>query len=75
MVCGASGTPEQTGNGHWKLAIAENRLERDRTTEEGRGVYYDEIAETQGGFFTDPAKRRLVARHLSKYQSIQLPGI
>lgn len=32
-------------------------------------------AETQGGFFMDPAKRHLVAERLPKYQSIQFPGI
>ena len=42
---------------------------------EGRGVHCDEIAETQGGFFIDPAKRQLVAERLPKYQSIQFPGI
>ena len=61
VVCGAGGTLEQTGDGRWKFVIAENGLERDRTTEEGRGVHCDWFAETQGGFFLDPAKRRLVA--------------
>ena len=75
VVCGAGGTLEQTGDGRWKFVIAENGLERDRTTEEGRGVHCDEIAETQGGFFMDPAKRHLVAERLPKYQSIQFPGI
>ena len=75
VVCGAGGTLEQTEDGRWKFVIAENGLERDRTTEEGRGVHCDEIAETQGGFFIDPAKRQLVAERLPKYQSIQLPGI
>ena len=75
VVCGAGGTLEQTEDGRWKFVIAENGLERDRTTEEGRGVHCDEIAETQGGFFMDPAKRQLVAERLPKYQSIQLPGI
>ena len=75
VVCGAGGTLEQTGDGRWKFVIAENGLERDRTTEEGRGVHCDEIAETQGGFFMDPAKRQLVAERLPKYQSIQFPGI
>ena len=75
VVCGAGGTLEQTEDGRWKFVIAENGLERDRTTEEGRGVHCDEIAETQGGFFIDPAKRQLVAERLPKYQSIQFPGI
>ena len=38
-------------------------------------LHCDEIAETQGGFFMDPAKRHLVAERLPKYQSIQFPGI
>ena len=75
VVCGAGGTLEQTEDGRWKFAIAENGLERDRTTEEGRGVHCDEIAETQGGFFMDPAKRQLVAERLPKYKNIQFPGI
>ena len=62
-------------DGRWKFVIAENGLERDRTTEEGRGVHCDEIAETQGGFFMDPAKRQLVADRLPKYKNIQFPGI
>ena len=72
-MCGAGGTLEQTGD-----AGSRHRREwagRDRTTEEGRGVHCDEIAETQGGFFMDPAKRQLVAERLPKYQSIQFPGI
>ena len=47
-VCGAGGDLERTPDGKWKFVIAANGLERDRTTEEGRGVHCDEIAETQG---------------------------
>ena len=50
-VCGAGGDLEKTEDGKWKFVIAANGLERDRTTEEGRGVHCDEIADTQGGFF------------------------
>lgn len=33
---------ERTEDGKWKFVIASNGLERDRTTEEGRGVHCDE---------------------------------
>lgn len=60
-VCGAGGDLEKTPDGKWKFVIAANGLERDRTTEEGRGVHCDEIADTQGGFFMDPEKPKIVA--------------
>ena len=50
-------------------------LERDRTTEEGRGVHCDEIAETQGGFFMDPKKREEVAAKLPKYKELKFPEL
>ncbi len=55
--------------------IAANGLERDRTTEEGRGVHCDEIAETQGGFFMDPKKREEVAAKLPKYKELKFPEL
>ena len=74
-VCGAGGDLVKTEDGKWKFVIAANGLERDRTTEEGRGVHCDEIADTQGGFFMDPAKRQAVAEKLPKYQKITFKGI
>ena len=74
-VCGAGGDLVKTDDGKWKFVIAENGLERDRTTEEGRGVHCDEIADVQGGFFMDPQKREEVASKLGKYKKIQFKGI
>ncbi|SFD05043.1 flavodoxin family protein [Ruminococcus albus] len=74
-VCGAGGDLVKTDDGKWKFVIAANGLERDRTSEEGRGVHCDEIADTQGGFFMDPQKRATVAEKLEKYKKIQFPGI
>ena len=74
-VCGAGGDLVKTDDGKWKFVIAENGLERDRTTEEGRGVHCDEIADVQGGFFMDPQKREEVASKIGKYKKIQFKGI
>lgn len=65
----------ETEDGKWRFVIAPNGLERDRTTEEGRGVHCDEIADTQGGFFSNPEKHKLVAERLPKYKEIQFPGL
>lgn len=64
-----------TADGKWKFVIATNGLERDRTTEEGRGVHCDEIADVQGGFFMNPANREEVARKLPKYKAIQFKTV
>lgn len=74
-VCGAGGDLEKTPDGKWKFVIAANGLERDRTTEEGRGVHCDEIADTQGGFFMDPEKPKIVAQRLEKYKKITFNGL
>lgn len=74
-VCGAGGDLERTPEGKWKFVIAPNGLIRDRTTDEGRGIHGDEIAETQGGFFMDPEKRKTVAERLEKYKQLQFPGL
>ncbi|WP_303825547.1 flavodoxin family protein [Ruminococcus flavefaciens] len=74
-VCGAGGDLEKTPDGKWKFVIAANGLERDRTTEEGRGVHCDEIADTQGGFFMDPEKPKIVAQKLEKYKKITFKGL
>ena len=74
-VCGAGSDLEKTPDGKWKFVIAANGLERDRTTEEGRGVHCDEIADTQGGFFMDPEKPKIVAQRLEKYKKITFKGL
>ncbi len=74
-VCGAGGDLVKTDDGKWKFVIAENGLERDRTTEEGRGVHCDEIADVQGGFFMDPEARATVAQRVEKYKKITFKGI
>lgn len=74
-VCGAGGDLEKTPDGKWKFVIAANGLERDRTTEEGRGVHCDEIADTQGGFFMNPEKPKIVAQRLEKYKKITFKGL
>ncbi len=74
-VCGAGGDLERTEDGKWKFVIAANGLVRDRTTEEGRGIHCDEIAEVQGGFFSDPENQKLVAERLEKYKKITFKGV
>lgn len=74
-VCGAGGDLVKTEDGKWKFVIAENGLERDRTTEEGRGVHCDEIAAVQGGFFANPNNRKTVEERLQKYKLINFKGI
>ena len=74
-VCGAGGDLVKTEDGKWKFVIAENGLERDRTTEEGRGVHCDEIAEVQGGFFMNPENHAIVAEKLKKYKEIKFKGL
>jgi len=74
-VCGAGGDLVKTEDGKWKFVIAANGLERDRTSEEGRGVHCDEIADTQGGFFMNPENHKIVAEKIQKYKAIQFPGV
>lgn len=74
-VCGAGGDLVKTEDGKWRFVIAANGLERDRTSEEGRGVHCDEIADTQGGYFMDPEKQAIVAERLKKYKAIRFPGV
>lgn len=74
-VCGAGGDLVKTDDGKWKFVIAANGLERDRTTEEGRGVHCDEIAAVQGGFFSDPEKLRIVAERLPKYKNMTFKSV
>ena len=73
LVCQEQGA--KTEDGKWRFVIAANGLERDRTSEEGRGVHCDEIADTQGGYFMDPEKQAIVAERLKKYKAIRFPGV
>ncbi|MGX8729206.1 MAG: flavodoxin family protein, partial [Lachnospiraceae bacterium] len=75
QVCGAGGTLEQTDDGKWKFVIAPNGLLKDRTTIEGRAKHLQEIGETQGGFFADPHKQKLVAERKQKYLNMKFKGI
>lgn len=75
QVCGAGGTLEKAEEGKWKFVIQENGLIRDRNTLEGRGKHLEEIIHTQGDFFSDPEKRRIVSEKLEKYKNLNFKTI
>ncbi|WP_026889939.1 flavodoxin family protein [Lacrimispora aerotolerans] len=75
QVCGAGGNLEKAENGKWKFVIQENGLIRDRTTVEGRAKHLEEIAHTQGGFFQDPEKRKIVNEKLEKFKNLKFKTI
>lgn len=75
QVCGAGGNLEKAKDGQWKFVIQENGLIRDRTTVEGRAKHLEEIAHTQGGFFQDPEKRKIVNEKLEKYKNLKFKTI
>lgn len=75
QVCGAGGTLEKTEDGKWKFVIQENGLLKDRTTVEGRARHLEEIAHTQGGFFTNPENREIVGRKIIRYKEKTFKGI
>ena len=68
QVCGAGGTLEQTDGGKWIFKIQKDGLLKDRTTVAGRAKHLEEIAETQGGFFSNPESMKLVKERLEKYK-------
>lgn len=74
QVCGAGGTLEKIGD-KWKFIIQEDGLWKDRTTVEGRGRHLEEIGETQGGFFANPALREEVAKKQIKYKEKIFKGL
>lgn len=74
QVCGAGGDLEKTENGKWKFVIAENGFCRDRTTHEGVTAHLDEIAHTQGGFYTEE-NLAIVKEKFVKYKEITFPTI
>lgn len=55
--------------------IQEDGLYKDRTTVEGRARHLEEIGETQGGFFGNPANREIVAKKIVRYKEKQFKGI
>ena len=75
QVCGAGGTLEKTGDGKWKFVIQKDGLLKDRTTVAGRARHLEEIAHTQGGFFSDPEKIKLVQERKAAYAQKQFKGI
>lgn len=75
QVCGAGGTLEQTEDGKWKFVIQKDGLLKDRTTVEGRAKHLEEIAHTQGGFYSNPENRRIVQEKLAKYKEKQFQTI
>ena len=75
QVCGAGGTLEKTADGKWKFVIQKDGLLKDRTTVAGRAKHLEEIAQTQGGFFSDPAKIQLVQQRKAAYASKTFKGI
>lgn len=75
QVCGAGGTLEQTDDGKWKFVIQKDGLLKDRTTVEGRAKHLEEIGHTQGGFFADPEKRKIVQEKMKRYTQKQFRGI
>lgn len=62
-------------DGKWKFVIQEDDLLKDRTTVAGRAKHLEEIAQTQGGFFSDPAKIKLVQQRKQKYVEKKFKGI
>ena len=63
-----------TLDGKWKFVIQEDGLLKDRTTVAGRAKPLEEIAQTQGGFFSDPAKIKLVQQRKQKYVEKKFKG-
>ncbi|MFA9463054.1 MAG: flavodoxin family protein [Velocimicrobium sp.] len=75
QVCGAGGTLEKTQENKWKFVIQEDGLSRDRTTVEGRAKHLEEIAHTQGGFFTNSDNRETVNKKIIKYKELKFKTI
>ena len=75
QVCGAGGTLEKTEDGKWKFVIQENGLLKDRTTVAGRETHVEEIKQTQGAFFADPERRKIVSEKLKKYKELKFKTI
>jgi multimeric flavodoxin WrbA len=67
QVCGAGGDLVKTEDGKWKFVIQEDGLLKDRTTVPGRAKHLEEIGETQGSFYANPANLAKVAELKKKY--------
>lgn len=61
--------------GKWKFVIQKDGLLKDRTTVAGWAKHLEEIAQTQGGFFSDPAKIQLVQEKKAAYAQKKFRGI
>ena len=75
QVCGAGGNLEKAGDGKWKFVIRQDGYLKDRTTVAGRARHLEEIGCTEGGFYGDPEKLKLVQERLRKYKDKQFKGI
>lgn len=75
QVCGAGGTLEQAADGRWKFVIQKDGLLKDRTTVAGRAKHLEEIAHTQGGFYSNPQNHKIVQEKLAKYKEKQFPAV
>ena len=75
QVCGAGGTLEKTEDGRWKFVIQKDGLLKDRTTVADRAKHLEEIAQTQGGFFSDPEKVKLVQEKKAAYLKKTFKGL
>lgn len=76
QVCGCGGDLEKDENGKWKFVI-EPKLGflKDRTTVAGRGLHLDEIGQTEGAFYRNPANRDIVAEKMPKYRELKFKGV
>ena len=75
QVCGAGGNLEKAGDGKWKFIIREDGYLKDRTTVAGRARHLEEIGCTEGGFYGDSEKLKLVQERLQKYKDKQFKSI
>ena len=75
QVCGAGGNLEKAGDGKWKFIIREDGYLKDRTTVAGRARHLEEIGCTEGGFYGDSEKLKLVQERLQKYKDKQFKSV
>lgn len=74
QVCGAGGDLEKSEDGRWKFVIAEDGLDKARMTKAGGVDHMNEIAFTQGGFYTEE-NLAVVKEKFVKYKNIKFPTI